>query len=67
MAKVEVCDLCDRKILEYFSDVSYRITKNGHGYDGYMPFRTKWKVDVCPDCLRRIIGALRKKQLLENQ
>lgn len=58
MSKAEICDFCGKTILETFSDVAYKIKKIGHGYDGYQPFRHKWSVDICPNCMKNLTQGL---------
>lgn len=60
MSKVEICDICEDTIMESFTDVAYKVTKIGHAYDGYNPFRHRWSVDICPDCMKNLTHNLKE-------
>ncbi len=57
MARINVCDLCGKEMLECFTDEQYKIKviKISNAYDGIAPFKRKRRVDVCDDCMRKII------------
>ena len=53
MAKKKVCDLCGGEVLKNFSDRAYKITVKelNNCYDGYAPWVSKTKIDVCDICM----------------
>lgn len=57
MSIQEVCDLCGKKIMERYEDKAYIFTvkKRWHSYDGFTPYREKTKLDICADCMKKII------------
>lgn len=59
MSKVEICDLCQTEIMARYEDKAYKFTvkKRWHSYDGFTPYREKTKLDICFNCMRKIIDA----------
>ena len=66
MSKIEVCDICGELIMEKFSDIAYKVTKVGHAYDGYNPFRHKWSVDMCENCMRTLTHSMNELVILSH-
>lgn len=59
MSKVEVCDLCDKPIMQGFLDIAYKVKvkRMRPYYDAAcgIPGMDKVKLDICPVCMKKII------------
>lgn len=64
MSQLEVCDLCKKEIMARYEDVAYKfiVKKRWHSYDGFTPYREKRKLDICFNCMRKIIDATETKE-----
>lgn len=67
MSKIEVCDICKSPIMEKFTDTAYKVTKQGHAYDGFAPFRHKWSVDLCEACMYSLTQALKLNKKVKSK
>lgn len=59
MSKVELCDLCKQEIMARYEDTAYKfiVKKRWYSYGGLVPYPEKRKIDICFNCMRRIIDA----------
>ena len=57
MATKKLCDFCNREIMPGFSDQGYKVTikRLSRHYDGYAPWVSKTKLDVCKTCMLKIV------------
>ena len=57
MSRITRCDLCDMVLMPKFSDLGYKVTVKElkHSYDGYNPWLRKTKLDICLQCMERIV------------
>lgn len=56
MSRPLTCDLCKEKMFTEFSEPAYKVTVKEltHSYDGYNPWISKTRLDVCELCMDTI-------------
>lgn len=57
MSKIDICNLCKLELPNGLPDANYKVVvkRRFWGYDGYQPYHYRVKLDICSQCMKKLI------------